>query len=87
MPTMKTAIDLDGLRIEHQGGDVIMITSEAPTTILISDLIAELSSLQQTESAGAEITYSHSPQSPYNRRAGSYQKERPVQVQCHQKSS
>lgn len=84
---MKTAIDLDGLRIEHQGGDVIMITSEAPTTILISDLIAELSSLQQTESQGAEKAYSYSPQSPYNQREGSYQKERLVQVQCHQKSS
>ena len=75
---MKTAIDLDGLRIEHQGGDVIMITSEAPTTILISDLIAELSSLQQTESQGAEKAYSYSPQSPYNRHEGSYQKERLV---------
>ena len=42
---MKTTIDFNGLRIEHGGGDSVLISSEAPTEIAISDLIKELKSL------------------------------------------
>ena len=42
---MKTTIDFNGLRIEHGGGDTVLISSEAPTEIAISDLIKELNSL------------------------------------------
>lgn len=42
---MKTTIDLNGLRIEHDGGDSVLLISEAPTLIAIDDLIKELSSL------------------------------------------
>lgn len=42
---MKTTIDLNGLKIEHNGSDSVLILSEAPTEIAISDLIDELNSL------------------------------------------
>ena len=42
---MKTTIDLNGLKIEHNGGDSVLLLSEAPTEIAISDLIDELNSL------------------------------------------
>ena len=36
---MKTTIDFNGLRIEHNGGESVLLISEAPTKIAISDLI------------------------------------------------
>ena len=42
---MKTTIDMNGLKIEHNGGDSVLLLSEAPTEIAISDLIDELNSL------------------------------------------
>lgn len=42
---MKTTIDLNGLKIEHNGSDSVLLLSEAPTEIAISDLIDELNSL------------------------------------------
>ena len=47
---MKTTIDLNGLRIEHNGGDSVLLLSEAPTEIAIGDLIEELTSLQRETS-------------------------------------
>ena len=42
---MKTTIDMNGLKIEHNGSDSVLLLSEAPTEIAISDLIDELNSL------------------------------------------
>ena len=36
---------MNGLKIEHNGGDSVLLLSEAPTEIAISDLIDELNSL------------------------------------------
>jgi hypothetical protein len=44
---MKTTIDMNGLKIEHNGGDSVLLLSEAPTEIAIGDLIDELNSLQR----------------------------------------
>ena len=44
---MKTTIDMNGLKIEHNGGDSVLLLSEAPTEIAIGDLIEELNSLQR----------------------------------------
>lgn len=56
---MKTTIDMNGLKIEHNGGDSVLLLSEAPTEIAIGDLIEELNSLQRET---AEATKSrHSP--------------------------
>ncbi len=42
---MKTTIDINGLRIEHNGDDSVLLIAEAPSRILISDLVEELKSL------------------------------------------
>ena len=65
---MKTTIDLNGLRIEHNGGDSVLLISEAPTEIAIDDLISELTSLRSETS---EESKSDRPlrQSPYTRLA------------------
>jgi len=56
---MKTTIDLNGLRIEHNGEDSVLLISEAPTEIAISDLIGELNSLlPQTEEVGKPYHFS-----------------------------
>jgi hypothetical protein len=47
---MKTTIDMNGLKIEHNGGDSVLLLSEAPTEIAIGDLIEELNSLQRETS-------------------------------------
>ena len=47
---MKTTIDINGLKIEHNGGDSVLLLSEAPTEIAIGDLIEELTSLQRETS-------------------------------------
>ena len=41
---------MNGLKIEHNGGDSVLLISEAPTEIAIDDLIAELTSLQRETS-------------------------------------
>ena len=38
---------MNGLKIEHNGGDTVLLLSEAPTEIAMSDLIEELNSLQR----------------------------------------
>ena len=40
-----TTIELNGIRIEHDGGDEISIHAEAPSAIKIEDLIGELRTL------------------------------------------
>jgi hypothetical protein len=42
---MKTTIDINGLRIEHNGSDQVLLIAEAPSKVRIKDLIAELNSL------------------------------------------
>ena len=66
---MKTTIDLNGLRIEHDGGDSVLLISEAPTLIAIDDLIAELTSLQR-ETSDEEERHRSLRQSPCTRLAG-----------------
>ena len=44
---MKTTIEMNGLKIEHNGGDSVLLLAEAPTEIAIGDLIEELNSLQR----------------------------------------
>lgn len=51
---MKTTIDFNGLRIEHNGGDSVLLISEAPTEVAISDLITELTSLRSQSEEGSE---------------------------------
>ena len=63
---MKTTIDLNGLRIEHDGKDSVLLISEAPTEIAIDDLIAELTSLQR-ETSDEEERHRSLRQSPYTR--------------------
>ena len=63
---MKTTIDLNGLRIEHNGKDSVLLISEAPTEIAIDDLIAELTSLQR-ETSDEEERHRSLRQSPYTR--------------------
>ena len=41
---------MNGLKIEHNGGDSVLLLSEAPTEIAIGDLIEELTSLQRETS-------------------------------------
>ena len=60
-----TTIELNGIRIEHDGGDEISIHAEAPSAIKIGDLIGELRTLLPQTSKEAE-TYRHSCQSRYN---------------------
>lgn len=62
-----TTIEINGIRIEHDGGQNISIHAEAPSTIGIQELIGELASLQ-AQTLGASETYFHSSQSQYNLR-------------------
>jgi hypothetical protein len=55
---MKTTIDFNGLRIEHNGGDSVLLISEAPTKIAISDLIDELISLRPENEEGSKSDHS-----------------------------
>ena len=41
---------MNGLKIEHNGGESVLLLSEAPTEIAIGDLIEELTSLQRETS-------------------------------------
>ena len=66
---MKTTIDLNGLRIEHNGKDSVLLISEAPTEIAIDDLIAELTSLQR-ETSDEEERHRSLRQSPCIPRGG-----------------
>ena len=65
---MKTTIDLNGLRIEHNGGDSVLLISETPTEIALDDLIAELTSLRSETSEESKSDRSLR-QSPYTRLA------------------
>ena len=38
---------MNGLKIEHNGGDSVLLLAEAPIEIAIGDLIEELNSLQR----------------------------------------
>lgn len=60
-----TTIELNGIRIEHDGGDEVSIHAEAPSAIKIGDLIGELRTLLPQASKEFE-TYLHSSQSPRN---------------------
>ena len=62
-----TTIELNGIRIEHDGGDEISIYAEAPSAIKIGDLIGELRTLLPQASRELE-TYLHSSQSRYSQR-------------------
>jgi len=62
-----TTIEINGIRIEHDGGKNISIHAEAPSTIGIQELIGELASLQ-AQTLGASETYFHSSQSQHNLR-------------------
>jgi hypothetical protein len=62
-----TTIEINGIRIEHDGGQNILIHAEAPSTIGIQELIGELASLQ-VQTLGATGTHFHSSQSQYNLR-------------------
>jgi len=62
-----TTIEINGIRIEHHGGQNISIHAEAPSIIGIQELIGELASLQ-AQTLGATGTYFHSSQSQYNLR-------------------
>tara|TARA_B100000989_G_scaffold120110_1_gene88566 strand:+ start:1203 stop:1424 length:222 start_codon:yes stop_codon:yes gene_type:complete len=61
-----TTIEINGIRIEHDGGDNISIHAEAPSTIGIQELIGELVSLQ-AQTLGATGTCFHFLQSQHNR--------------------
>ena len=64
-----TTIELNGIRIEHDGGDEISIHAEAPSAIKIEDLIGELRTLLPQTSEGIETSL-HSSQSLCNQREG-----------------
>ena len=49
---MKTTINMNGLRIEHNGGNSVLLVSEAPSKVGIEDLIAELTSLLPRSAEG-----------------------------------
>ena len=61
-----TTIEMNGIRIEHKGGDEVSIHAIAPSAVKIEDLIDELRTLSQT-SEGFESSL-HSSQSLYNQR-------------------
>ena len=54
---MKTTIDINGLRIEHDGGESVLLISEAPTKIAISELMDELISLRSESGEGAKFDH------------------------------
>ena len=61
---------MNGLKIEHNGGESVLLLSEAPTEIAIGDLIEELTSLQR-ETSDEEGRHRSLRQSPYTRLEGS----------------
>ena len=71
--TTKITSKMDGLRLESDGDGNVTVTAEAPVTVPIDTLIAELTSFSLAESGEAEgKLYPHlqSHQAPYNRLAG-----------------
>ena len=62
-----TTIELNGIRIEHNGGDEVSIHAIAPSAIKIGDLIDELKTLLPQTSEGFETSL-HSSQSQCNQR-------------------
>ena len=66
---------MNGLRLEHKGGDEITITAEAPTTVgievLIKELITFLPSLDGAEGAGNHLL--PPPQVPHMHSSTGYQ--------------
>ena len=71
--TTKITSTMDGLRLETSGDGNVTVTAEAPVTVPIDTLIAELTSFSLAESGEAEgKLYPHlqSHQAPYNRLAG-----------------
>ena len=70
--TTKITSTMDGLRLESDGDGNVTVTAEAPVTVPIDTLIAELTSFSLAESGEAEgKLYPHlqSHQAPYNRLA------------------
>ncbi len=65
-----TTIDLNGIRLEHNGSDSVSIHAEAPCSIAIDELIAELTSLR-SQTSGAFPTYNRSSQSSHTLPVGS----------------
>ena len=49
---------MNGLKIEHNGGESVLLLSEAPTEIAIGDLIDELNSLQRETSEEGKSRHS-----------------------------
>ena len=71
--TTKIKSTMDGLRLETSGDGNVTVTAEAPVTVPIDTLIAELTSFSLAENGEAEgKLYPHlqSHQAPYNRLAG-----------------
>ena len=66
MTTKQTYIEINGLRIEHSGGDSVVLTSPAPSEVRISDLLAELTSLrpETSEEVGSSHHIQLLPDSP-----------------------
>jgi hypothetical protein len=69
MTTIHTTSVMDGLRLEHEGGNEITITAETPTKVGIEVLIKELLTfLPSSDGEGAEENHLLSPhQAPYKR--------------------
>ena len=71
--TTKITSTMDGLRLETSGDGNVTVTAEAPVTVSIDTLIAELTSFSSLAQSGeaAEKLYPHlqSHQEPYNRLA------------------
>jgi len=67
MTTKPTTSEMDGLRLEHEGGNEITITAETPTKVGIDVLIKELLTfLPSSDGEGAEENHLLSPhQAPY----------------------
>ena len=72
-----TTIELNGIRIEHNGGDEVSIHAIAPSTIKIGDLVDELKTLLPQTSEGFE-TFLHSILSRHSQREELGQKVGPA---------
>ena len=71
--TTKITSTMDGLRLESDGDGNVTVTAEAPVTVPIDTLIAELTSFyslaQSGEAEGKLYPHLQSHQAPYNRLA------------------
>ena len=74
---MHTHIQINGLSIEHKGGDTVLLLSEAPSEIAIDDLISELLALRPQTSTGVKLN-PPVPQAPCTLPEGSSRTTAPV---------